>query len=83
MQNFGLANKEHYGMLWYFLEWSIGNIKSTINTKFTQDIWILNSTMTDDLLLNQFALKSRSAINNRTTGLYVSLLFTNSSVFSS
>ena len=46
MQNFGLANKEHYGMLWYFLEWSIGNIKSTINTKFTQDIWILNSTMT-------------------------------------
>ena len=23
MQNFGLTNKEHYGMLWYFLEWSI------------------------------------------------------------
>ena len=21
---FGLTNKEHYGMLWYFLEWSIG-----------------------------------------------------------
>ena len=20
---FGVANKEHYGMLWYFLEWSI------------------------------------------------------------
>ena len=23
MQNFGVANKEHYGMLRYFLEWSI------------------------------------------------------------
>ena len=23
MQNFGVRNKEHYGMLWYFLEWSI------------------------------------------------------------
>ena len=26
MQNFGLTNKEHYGMLWYFLEWSIKDI---------------------------------------------------------
>ena len=24
MQNFGVTDKEHYGMLWYFLEWSIG-----------------------------------------------------------
>ena len=24
-QNLGVTNKEHYGMLWYFLEWSIGN----------------------------------------------------------
>ena len=23
MQNFGETNKEHYGVLWYFLEWSI------------------------------------------------------------
>ena len=23
MQNFGMTNKEHYGMLWYFLEWLI------------------------------------------------------------
>ena len=23
MQIFGETNKEHYGMLWYFLEWSI------------------------------------------------------------
>ena len=22
-QIFGVTNKEHYGMLWYFLEWSI------------------------------------------------------------
>ena len=24
MQNFGVTNKEHYGMLWYFKEWAIG-----------------------------------------------------------
>ena len=24
MQKFGVTNKEHYGMFWYFLEWSIG-----------------------------------------------------------
>ena len=24
MQNFGMTNKEYYGMLWYFLEWSVG-----------------------------------------------------------
>ena len=23
MQNFGVTKKEHYGMLWYFLEWLI------------------------------------------------------------
>ena len=23
MQKFGVTNKEHYGMFWYFLEWSI------------------------------------------------------------
>ena len=23
MQNFGVTNKEYYGMLWYFLEWLI------------------------------------------------------------
>ena len=22
MQNLGVTNKEYYGMLWYFLEWS-------------------------------------------------------------
>ena len=25
MQNFGVTNKEHYGMLRYFLEWSISH----------------------------------------------------------
>ena len=28
MQNFGVTNKEHYGMLWYFLEWSIERFHS-------------------------------------------------------
>ena len=27
MQNFGVTNKEHYGMLWYFLEWSIATLE--------------------------------------------------------
>ena len=26
MQNFGVTNKEYYGMLWYFLEWSIATL---------------------------------------------------------
>ena len=26
MQNFGVTIKEHYGMLWYFLEWSIAHL---------------------------------------------------------
>ena len=28
---FGVTNKEHYGMLWYFLEWSIGLINLTFS----------------------------------------------------
>ena len=28
MQNFGVKNKEHFGMLWYFMEWSF--VKTTI-----------------------------------------------------
>ena len=31
MQNFGVTNKEHYGMLWYFLEWSIKQVASNIH----------------------------------------------------
>ena len=23
LQNFGVTDKDHYGMFWYFLEWSI------------------------------------------------------------
>ena len=31
MQNFGVTNKEHYGMLWYFLESSIQETKIALN----------------------------------------------------
>ena len=35
MQNFGVTNKEHYGMLWYFLEWSIVNsVQCLLNRGF-------------------------------------------------
>ena len=30
MQNFGVPKKEHYGMLWYFLEWSILNTQRNL-----------------------------------------------------
>ena len=33
MQNFGVTNKEYYGMLWYFLEWSIQRIRPAWPTK--------------------------------------------------
>ena len=31
MQNFGVTNNEQYGMLWYFLEWSIIQLNIKIN----------------------------------------------------
>ena len=30
MQNFGVTNKERYGMLWHFLEWSINELVSVM-----------------------------------------------------
>ena len=27
---FGVTNKEHYGKLWYFLEWSIGSMSKGV-----------------------------------------------------
>ena len=32
MQTFGVTNKEHYGMLWYFLWWSIMATRPTTLT---------------------------------------------------
>ena len=39
MQNFGVTNKEYYGILRYFLEWSIGEIEvaSYLNEQFATD----------------------------------------------
>ena len=36
MQNLGVTNKEHYGMLWYFLEWSIQRLPPTIISHLLQ-----------------------------------------------
>ena len=33
MQNFGVTKKEHYGMLWYFLEWSISSSLSSMRSR--------------------------------------------------
>ena len=32
MQNFVVTNKEHYGMLWYFLEWSMQRMTKEVLT---------------------------------------------------
>ena len=42
IQNFGVTHKKHYGMLWYFLEWSIALrelslIENNAYTKFWKD----------------------------------------------
>ena len=39
---FGVTNKEHYGMLWYFLEWSISQfVRSDSNVIFASLIFVL------------------------------------------
>ena len=45
MQNFGATNKKHYGMLWYFLEWSIRKCLGTINESAKFDIMFKESRM--------------------------------------
>ena len=49
MQNFGVTKKEHYGMLWYFLEWSIVEMsnfslkdKTKISDKFKLSSFFLH-----------------------------------------
>ena len=34
MQTFEGTNKEHYGLLWYFLEWSIDIEKGLVNNTY-------------------------------------------------
>ena len=37
VQNFGVINKEHYDMLWYFLEWSIKRVRAQRNREEIRD----------------------------------------------
>ena len=39
---FGVTNKEHYGMLWYFLEWSIETIRFSEYSPggYSREFWI-------------------------------------------
>ena len=37
MQNFGVTNKEHYGMLWHFLEWSITHLTNESSAPLCPD----------------------------------------------
>ena len=42
MQNFGVTNKEHYGMLWYFwsgqFSWNDCNTQEKLETMVTQNV---------------------------------------------
>ena len=51
MQNFWATNKEHYGMLWYFLEWLIHSDENlaTINMPQNQFFYILPVTLFHNL----------------------------------
>ena len=44
MQNFDVTNKEHYGMSWYFLEWSI-NICDSISSYPQETSYIALNTL--------------------------------------
>ena len=56
LQNFGMTNKEYYGMLWYFLEWSI-TVEPVKQEPFGLRIdkdtkTVINSVHKDPLVLN-------------------------------
>ena len=42
MQKFGVTNKERYGMLWYFLEWSITVVPNEIEDNSYAKFWGVN-----------------------------------------
>ena len=50
MQNFGMTNKEYYGMLWYFLEWSILGLQP-------RDEAAMLGVKTKETFLEEFAWK--------------------------
>ena len=33
---FGVTNKEYYGMLWHFLEWSIPDVSTPLKCRYNQ-----------------------------------------------
>ena len=51
MQNFRVTNKEHCGMLWYFLEWSIASV---ITFTFSREIFVWLSLLFGKTLVTIF-----------------------------
>ena len=74
MQNFGVTNKEHYGMFWYFLEWLIVLIitllcKLTVKIFHDQGSWqvcvILTYVQDSNLFISKsFHLKFASGLTD-------------------
>ena len=54
IQIFGVTNKQHYGMLWYFLEWSIHfQIDLPVPLTFVERPYCSNHTLSHCLLILQ------------------------------
>ena len=58
MENFGVTNKEYYGMLWYFLEWSIRNLKNGKGTGAEMRPAIVSGIVTGDALVSYWLIFS-------------------------
>ena len=80
MQKFGVTNKEHYGMLWYFLEWSIGTLleKALGNWSFISNLALVveSVTMSHPAISEEIPdLSLRACLINDQKGLQVGGLF--------
>ena len=66
MQNFGVTNKERYGMLWHFLEWSINELVSLMVFHLNFCPTLVFSLLADwsTLLLSYFSQCRNTALNS-------------------
>ena len=63
MHNFGVSNKEHYGMLWYFLGWSIGHFTVMDGSEVDGDLVSIQTFML--YYVNQVVLMLTSSVQEQ------------------
>ena len=78
MQNLRVSNKEHYGMLWYFLEWSIAFRGKLHVARVLVVIYVLISFLRDRkkkrwrcLLEERIPLRTSSEVGTPVSSNYV------------